>query len=273
PVATIHPSSVIDPTSLHSLHPTVSIGPFCFIGPDVQIGAKTKLLAHVTVLGHTTIGSGCTVYPNATLGAEAQHKLWKGGAEARVVIGDDCVIRENVTVHRSTYGLDRPTRVGNRALLMAGCHVAHDVVLDDDVIIVNGVALAGHVTVGRNAIVAGMAGVVQGVRIGEYAYVAAASLVGRDVLPFSLVKGNRARTLGVNVVGLRRAGWGDDRIREVLDAVKTFSQGDDDGIQKLLAKGSSSGDLKSIVDFWKGSERGVCLPQGVPGKPQPNNKL
>jgi UDP-N-acetylglucosamine acyltransferase len=266
----IHFSSIIDKTAIIGVG--VEIGPFCVIGPDVQIGDGSRLLSNVTIAGHTTLGKRCVVYPNAVLGGVAQHSLWKGGSEARVVIGDDCTIRECVTVHRSTHGIDRPTRVGNRALLMAGSHIAHDCVLDDNVILVNGVGLAGHVTVGRNAIVAGLAGVAQRTRIGEYAFVAAGSLVTKDVLPFSMVKGDRARTIGANVVGLRRLGMDETKIKKVVKAVGIVVSGQTNEISKLLEGSDVQHELQSMLKFKGRSEKGICKALGTVGEPA-SNKL
>ncbi|KAM5354726.1 hypothetical protein ACJ41O_001373 [Fusarium nematophilum] len=128
--AVVHPSSIVHKSSTLGLG--VQVGPFCSVGPHVQIGDGTKQLSHVSIVGHSTIGQHCTILLHATIGTVAQHGLWKGGDEARVLIGDDCIIRENATIHRSTHGLDRPTTIGNRAFIMTGVHVAHDAVLEDD---------------------------------------------------------------------------------------------------------------------------------------------
>ncbi|KAK7423073.1 hypothetical protein QQZ08_009240 [Neonectria magnoliae] len=261
--AVVHSSSVVHESS--TLGHGVEVGPFCFVGPHVQVGDGTKLLSHVSIVGHSTIGQRCTIFPHATIGAVAQHVLGKGGDEARVLIGDDCLIRENVTIHRSTHGLDRPTTVGNGALIMAGVHVAHDVVLEDDVILVTGVGLAGHVRVGRKSIVGGLSAVVQWTQIGEHAFVAAGSVVTRNVIPFSLVKGDRARTLGVNVVGLKRLGWEDAKIQKLIEAIPMVLENNEVGIAALLADGIARDEVQRVVDFCSKSERGLCQPPGVPG--------
>ncbi|KAJ4312581.1 hypothetical protein N0V84_009864 [Fusarium piperis] len=261
--AVVHPSSIVHQSS--TLGRGVEVGPFCLVGPQVQIGDGTKLISHVSIVGHSTIGQRCTIFPHATIGAVAQHGLWKGGDEARVLIGDDCVIRENVTIHRSTHGLDRPTRVGNRVFIMTGVHVAHDVVLDDEAILVTGVGLAGHVRVGKRAIVGGMSAVAQWAHVGDHAFVAAGSVVTRNVIPFSLVKGDRARTLGINIVGLKRLGWEDAKIRKLVDALPIVLEGDEAGIAALLTDEIIRDEVQRMVDFCSKSDRGLCLPPGVPG--------
>lgn len=144
---------------------------------------------------------------------------------------------------------------------MANSHVAHDCVLGDEVILVNGVLLAGHVTVGSGAIFAGMGGAVQFVRVGEYAYVGGATVVSRDVLPYSMVKGYRGRTVGVNAVGLKRRGWTGERIKWVERAVRTVSRGDHEELSELVKRVGSTGkdDLMRVVDFARESEIGMCL--------------
>lgn len=143
---------------------------------------------------------------------------------------------------------------------MANSHVAHDCVLGDEVILVNGVLLAGHVTVGRGAIFAGMGGAVQFVRVGEYAYVGGATVVSRDVLPYSMVKGYRGRTVGVNAVGLKRRGWTGERIQWVERAVRAVSRGDQEELSELVKRVGSTGkdDLMRVVDFARESEIGLC---------------
>ncbi|KAF6812968.1 bacterial transferase hexapeptide [Colletotrichum plurivorum] len=261
--AIVHPSSIIHQTA--TLGHEVDIGPFCVVGPHVQIGDGTKLLPHVSIVGHTTVGQRCTIFPHATIGAVAQHVLWRGGDEVRVLIGNDCLIRENVTIHRSTHGLDRPTTVGNRALIMTGVHVAHDVVLEDDVILVTGIGLAGHVRVGKNAIVGGMSAVAQWAHIGEHAFVAAGSVVTRNVIPFSLVKGDRARTLGINVVGLKRLDWDDAKIEKLIVALPMVLGNDKTGITTFLTDETVRDEVHRMIDFCTKSERGLCLPPGAPG--------
>lgn len=168
--AKVHPTAIIDSTC--ELGPGVEIGPYCVIGPDVQIGDGTKLISHVTILNSTRVGKRCSIFPNAVLGGPAQ-EYEVDPAKAALIVGDDCVIRECVTIHLSSKGKDKPTRIGNRNLIMATVHVGHDCELADDVTLVTGVGLAGHTQIARGVIVSGMAGVHQHCRLGEYSFVAA----------------------------------------------------------------------------------------------------
>ncbi|KAF2841208.1 hypothetical protein M501DRAFT_989756 [Patellaria atrata CBS 101060] len=256
----IHPTAIIDPSC--TLSSSVEIGPFCFLGPNVHIGPGSKLVSSVTVIGSTTIGANCTIWPSAVLGSPAQVRNL-GSTGGALVIGDHCIIRECVTIGLSSLGKEKPTRLGNRVYIMTNVHVAHDCVIGDDVTIIHGVGLAGHVTVGRGATIAGLTGVHQNIVIGELAYLAGGAFVGSDVLPFSLVKGNRARTFGVNGVGLVRVGWTEERIKRLAEAVEWLSK-DPKNIMEMEQE--EDGDIKRVVEFAMESKRGVCLWESVSTK-------
>ena len=206
----IHPTAVVERHA--ELDEGVEVGPFCVVGPAVRIAAETRLVAHVVVGGKTTLGRRNVVHPFTTLGGDAQMKkgLKKGVAEGeptrRLVIGDDNVIRENVTVNVSA--LEEATRIGNTNLLMAGSHVAHDVVLGSHCVVANAVQIAGHCVVADWVTFGGLAGLAQHVHVGESAFVAAGAMCERDVAPFVIVQGDRARVRALNVVGLQRRGVG-----------------------------------------------------------------
>ncbi|OAQ71322.1 udp n-acetylglucosamine o-acyltransferase [Pochonia chlamydosporia 170] len=146
---------------------------------------------------------------------------------------------------------------------MAGSHVAHDCSIGDNVILVNEVALAGHVTVGHNTIISGLVGVAQRINIGQCAFIAAGTLVNRDVLPFSLVLGTGARTKGVSVEGLKRLGWSSERIRKLLYGMNLLFLGDDHGISTLLHDDEIKDEMNIIVSFMKKSENGICPAEGL----------
>lgn len=270
----IHPSSVVHRQS--TLGRGVHVGPFSVIGPHVTLGEGTRLISHVAVFASTSLGRNCVVYPNTTLGSPPQDLKYAGEEEeedSRLLIGDDVIIRENVTINVGTKtgdggGCKMPTRIGDRVRIMSGAHIAHDCHLDDDVLIITGVGLAGHVTVGRGAIVAGQAGVHQWCRIGTLAFVAGGSKVTRDVLPFSTVQGDRAKTVGINTEGLIRR-RDTDRISAVEAAMKTYFA---EGQQGLLAKlkdckeNNSDADIRHILEFAKISARGICPPKYISRK-------
>ncbi len=202
-MASIHPTAVVEPGAL--LADDVVVGPLCFVGAGVELGEGTELVAQATLLGPIRIGRSNRIYPHATLGAPPQDRSWQGEA-TRLEIGDDNVFREQVTVHRGTAKGGGVTRIGSRCLLMVGAHVAHDCDVGDDVVMTNLATLGGHVQVEPNAVLGGLVAVAPFVRLGRACFVAGGAKVERDVPPFTIAAGDRARVRGLNRVGLSRAG-------------------------------------------------------------------
>jgi len=197
----IHPTAVIHPKA--ELHETVQVGPYAVIGEHVRIGANTMVGAHVVIDGWTDIGEDNQIFPGAVLGTEPQD-LKYSGAPSQVVIGRGNRIREFVTINRAT-NEGEATLIGDNNLLMAYAHVAHNCVIENQVVITNAVSLAGHIHIESQARIGGMVGIHQFTRIGRLAMVGAMSRVDRDVPPYLLVEGHPARIRGLNLVGLRRA--------------------------------------------------------------------
>ena len=200
---TIHPSAVVSPRA--QIASDVTIGPYAVIEEGVFIGPGCEIGAHAVVKRYTTLGERNRVFEHATLGGEPQDVKFRGEA-SRLLIGDDNLIRENVTIHRAT-GENMATRIGSRNYLMIGVHIAHNCVLEDDCIFANGTALAGHILVEDHVYLSNEVGVHQFVRLGRYAIVGAKAKVVQDVLPFLITDGNPSRVRGLNSVGLRRAGF------------------------------------------------------------------
>jgi UDP-N-acetylglucosamine acyltransferase len=215
--ARIHPSALVDPRA--EIDASVEIGPYCVVGAGVAIGAGTRLASHVVVEGPTSLGRENTIHSFAVLGGAPQHKRHQGGP-TRLVVGDANVIREHVTIHRGTDG--GTTQVGSNNLLMVGCHIAHDVSLGSHATVANGVQIAGHAIVHDFATFGGLAGIAQRVRIGESAFVAAGAMVERDVPPFVIVQGDRARVRALNTVGLRRRGVSEESIAALERAFRVL---------------------------------------------------
>jgi UDP-N-acetylglucosamine acyltransferase len=202
PVATqIHPTAVVEPGA--QLGSGVEVGAYCYVGAGVRLGERTRLIAHATVLGPTELGAGNVVYPYATLGADPQDRSYKQ-EPTRLLVGDDCVFREQVTVHRGTLKGGGVTSIGSRCLLMVGAHVAHDCVVEDDVVLTNLSTLGGHVRVGFGAVSGGQVAVAPYVRLGELCFIAGGARVERDVPPYMIAQGDRARVRALNQVGLER---------------------------------------------------------------------
>ena len=228
----------------------VEIGPYCIVGPDVALGDGVRLIANVYLTGVTLIGEGTVVYPFASLGTPPQSVHYRGGA-TRLVVGRGCELREGVTMNTGTEDGGGITSVGERCLLMVGCHVGHDCRVGNSVIFANNVVLGGHVTVGDHTFLGGHAAVHQHVRIGEGAMMAGLSGASGDIIPFGYALGQIADLVGLNVVGLRRRGaaraelhrlrrayralfFGAGVFAERVDAV-TREFGDDPLVGKIVA--------------------------------------
>ncbi|MFA6092429.1 MAG: acyl-ACP--UDP-N-acetylglucosamine O-acyltransferase [Elusimicrobiota bacterium] len=213
----IHPSAVIDSTA--KIDPSAVIGPGAIIGRDAVIGAGTVVGAHALV-EFATLGKNNLLSPGCYIGTPPQDVKY-AGEKTRLIMGDNNVVRENVTLNRATPATGE-TRIGSNCMFMTNSHVAHDCRIGNNVIFVNSAGTAGHVHVGDFAILGGLAGVHQFVRIGRYCMVGGGSMITKDLLPFCTCQGDRARLRGLNRVGLRRAGFSPSAISAVKSAYKTI---------------------------------------------------
>jgi UDP-N-acetylglucosamine acyltransferase len=214
-MARLHPSAVVDRRA--ELAGDVEVGPFAVVEAGVRLAEGCVLHSHAVVRGITHLGARNVVHPFAVVGGEPQAKR-HGGGPARLECGEDNVFREHVTVHGGTEG--RVTRVGRGNLFMVGSHVGHDVTIGQQCVLANGVLLAGHAVVEDGVTFGGLSAAAQFVRIGEAAFVAGVTGCERDVPPFVIVQGNRARVRGANVVGLRRRGVPEESVRALQRAVR-----------------------------------------------------
>jgi UDP-N-acetylglucosamine acyltransferase len=212
----IHPTAVIHP--LAQIDPSVQVGPYTVIGENVIIGAQTKLGPHVVIEPFTEIGRYNEICVGAVIGGTPQDLKYKGGA-SWVKIGDYNTIREYVTINRAT-AEGEVTLIGHHNLLMAYSHVAHNCVIEDEVIIANSVALAGHIHIESKARISGVLGVHQFVHIGRLAMVGGMSRIERDVPPFTIVEGNPSRVRSLNLVGLKRSGVSSEEINLIKKAFR-----------------------------------------------------
>ncbi len=258
----IHPTAVVHQGA--EIDPTAEIGPYCVVGPRVRIGAQNRLIAHVVVDNDTVMGARNVIFPFASVGAAPQDLKFKG-ERARLVIGDDNVIRENTTLNIGTEGGHMETRIGNKCLLMASTHVAHDCIVGDGVILANYVGLAGHVTLGDFVIMGGLAGIHQFCEAGRHAFIAGGAMVGQNVPPFCIAQGDRAQVVGINVVGLKRHGWSRERIQGVREGFKRLFLSES---TRLLALEKTerelapeNADVLEMCRFIRAAKRGVCPPR------------
>jgi UDP-N-acetylglucosamine acyltransferase len=256
----VHPSAVVEDGA--ELGEGCHVGPFCHLGPEVRLGDGVTLKSHVVVSGATEIGPDTTVFPFACIGEIPQDLKFRG-ERTRLVIGARNRIREHVTMNTGTEGGGGTTRVGDDGLFMAGCHVAHDVQVGDRVIIVNNAALAGHCVIEDDAIIGGLSGVHQFVRIGQGAIVGAVTMVPNDVIPHGLVQAPHGELDGLNLVGLKRRGVKRDDITALRAAFQMLAQGEGSFQERArrLGEETQSPYVRQIVDFvTAGSDRSFLTP-------------
>jgi UDP-N-acetylglucosamine acyltransferase len=251
----VHPTAVVSPGA--RLGQGVVVGPHAVIEEEVVIGDGTEVRAHAVVKRFSTLGALNKVHEGAVIGGEPQDLSFTG-VDSRVVIGDRNVIREGVTIHRSTKQ-GGATTIGSDCFLMAYSHVAHDNRIGDRVVIANNTMLAGHVEIADRAFLSGGVGVHQFCRIGRLAMVAGNAKVVQDCLPFVITDGHPARAVGLNVVGLRRAGLGAAERRRLKEAYRLLVRSDL-GLEDALARMAQIGDplVDEMVGFVRGSKRGFA---------------
>ncbi len=247
-MSNIHPSAAIEDGA--QIDPTAQVGPFCVVGAEVVLKADVVLKSHVVVTGRTEVGEGTVIFSFAVIGEIPQDLKFKGEA-SQLVIGARNRIREHVTMNCGTEGGGGVTRVGDDGLFMAGCHIAHDAIIGDRVIVVNSAAVAGHCVIEDDVIIGGLSGIHQWVRVGHGAIIGAVTMVTNDVIPYGLVQAPRGDLDGLNLVGLKRRGVARSDITALRAAFQMLAQGEGtfhDRAQRLRDETSSTY-VQEIVDF------------------------
>lgn len=250
PLAYIHPEAKIDPS--------VQIGPFVFIDKDVEIGAGTVIDANATICEGTRIGKNCHIFPSAVVGAIPQDLKFKG-ENTYAIIGDNTTIRECATVHRGTASKGK-TVVGNHCLIMAYCHVAHDCLLHDHIIMSNATQLAGEVVVDDWAIIGGGTLVHQFTHIGAHVMVQGGSKINKDVPPYAIAAREPISYCGINSVGLNRRGFSKEQIASIQDTYRLLYMSGlnvSQAVEQILATVPETPERNAILDFIKASPRGI----------------
>jgi len=253
----IHATAIVHPGAL--LEEGVEVGPFSIIEDRVKIGAGTKIGARVTIEGNTTIGRENELFTGAVVGSVTQDKKYQGG-DTFLKIGDRNKIREYVTINPGTQD-GTETVIGNDNLIMAYAHVAHDCIIGNNTTIANGATFAGHVIVEDRAIIGGLSGVHQFVRIGSLAIVGGCSKVVQDIPPFMMVDGHPARAFGLNTIGLDRAQISSDeklRLKKVFKIVFRSKLSLKNAIKHIETDVETSPVVTQVIEFLKKSERGIC---------------
>lgn len=254
--AIVHPTAVVSPDA--ELGEGVEIGAYAVVGPGVVIGDRTTIGAHAHVEGPAVLGSANRIFPHALLGLEPQDLKYRG-EQTRLVVGKGNVFREFSTAHRGTVGGHGETVIGDENYFMAYSHVAHDCRVGSRTVLANYAALAGHVDLGDHAILSAFAGAHQFIRIGKYAFVGAYSAMRQDVLPFCRTDGSDAKTYGLNLVGLRRAGFTRERIAALEKAYRLLIKSTlntSQALERIAAELPDQPDVEDFIEFIRGSKRG-----------------
>ena len=250
PLAYIHPEAKIGDN--------VEIGPFVFVDKNVVIGNNNKIMPHATILEGSRIGNGNTIFPNAVIGAIPQDLKFRG-EETTAEIGDNNVIRENVTVNRGTAAKGR-TVVGNNNLLMEGVHVAHDAIIGNGCIIGNATKMAGEIIIDDNAIISASVLMHQFCHVGGYVMIQGGSRFSKDIPPYIIAGREPLVYSGINIIGLRRRGFSNEAIERIHNAYRIIYQGGlniSDALKKVEEEIEKTPEIEYILDFIRRSERGI----------------
>jgi UDP-N-acetylglucosamine acyltransferase len=254
----IHPTAIIE--SGANVGADVEIGAYAYVGPQVGLGAGTRLHHHASVEGNTVLGAACEVFPYACVGGQTQDLKFSGGNPG-LRVGDRNVFREYVTIHCATNDGD-VTRVGSDNVLLGACHVAHDCVLGDHIVMSNGVMLAGHVTLEDFVVIGGYGGIHQFCRVGAYAMLSATAKLVHDLPPYFIADGAPAEVRAINRVGLERNGFAPeqvDRVKQIYRTLYREGLNRSQALEKLAAHPQAgTAEFQRLLNFARGSQRGMA---------------
>jgi UDP-N-acetylglucosamine acyltransferase len=254
----IHETALVDRRA--EIDSDVEIGPYSLVGKHVRIGKGCRVKSHVVIEGRTTLGEGNVLFQFATVGSVPQDLKYKG-EPSELIIGNHNTIREFVSLNPGTAGGGMVTRVGDGNLLMMYCHIAHDCILGSHNIIANGATLGGHVVIEDYVIVGGLVGIHQFTKIGRGAILGAGSMVSKDVPPYCNATGDRARLHGLNLKGLKRRGFGPEKIEALKKAYRIMFRSKlktRAAIVKIRQELSGCAEAQQLVTFIENSQRGIC---------------
>ena len=257
----INNSSVIDKKA--KISKNVKIGPFCFVGPNVELAENVELVSNVHIEGNTKIGKGTRIFPFACIGTQPQDLKFKG-EKNYLVIGENNLIREYVTINPGTEGGGSKTTIGNNCLFMISSHIAHDCKIGNNVIIANNVPLGGHVTIEDSVVIGGNSAVQQFTRIGRLAMIGGMTGVLKDVIPFGLSIGNRNFLQGINLIGLRRHKYENQKIMGLDKAYKEIfsSKNLHENLIKINGEYKDNELVVEVIKFIEqDKKRPICSPE------------
>ncbi len=253
----IHPTSVIAETAV--IADGVEIGPLCYVGPNVKIGKGCKLISHVNIDGYTTIGENNVFHPFSAIGQVAQDHGVKADDISYVEIGNDNIFRESVTIHSAT-GNGNITKIGNHCMFMACSHVAHNGIIGNNVIFVNGAVLGGYGEVQDNAIISGLSAIHQFCRVGKFAIISGGSAFSKDVPPFMMAEGRNGGVKMLNLVGLKRNGFTEAQIKNIKEIFKIYYRSElapSNALKKIEEELPKTEEVMEFINFCKTSKKGV----------------
>ena len=256
----IHKTAIVDPKA--KISSNVSIGAYSIIGPKVEIGENSIIDSHVSIIGNTKIGKGNKIFSFASIGSDPQD-LKFDGEETKLEIGDNNKIREYVTINPGTKGGGGLTKVGSNCLFMVSSHIAHDCLVEDNVILANNVPLGGHAHVEQNVIIGGNSAVQQFTRVGKFAMIGGMCGVVRDIIPYALAHGNRSILQGLNLIGLRRKNIPNKDILVLSEAYKQIFINENltENLKNLNQDYKKNELVKDVVEFLeKNKKRPICTP-------------
>lgn len=260
----VHPTAIIEDGA--KIGADCRIGPYCMVGHDVVLGDGCELLSHVVVAGRTTIGAKAKIFPFASIGHQPQDLKYEG-EPSTLTIGDNCQIREGVTMNPGTKGGGMTTSVGNNCAFLANSHVGHDCIVGDNVIFSNNVMLAGHCSIGNFVIVGGGAAIIQFARVGPHAFVGGMSGLENDLIPYGMAIGNRAHLSGLNIVGLQRRGFTREAIHDLRRAYRLLFAEEGTLAERVEDVGGEFSEhpiVNEILEFIRvGGKRSLCTPSGA----------
>lgn len=262
---TVHPTAIVEDGA--KLGEGVRVGPYCYVGANVELGESVELVSHAVVAGRTKVGARTRIFPFASVGHQPQDLKYKG-EPSTLTIGEDCQIREGVTINPGTEGGGMSTTIGNECAFLANSHVGHDCHVANNVVFSNNVMLAGHCVVGDYAIIGGGAAVIQFARVGPHAFIGGMSGLENDLIPYGMALGNRAYLSGLNIIGLQRRGFSREAIHDLRRAYRLLFADEGTLTERLddVAEEFSDHEIVAeIVAFIReGGKRSLCTPKDAP---------
>jgi len=262
----IHRTAIIEDGAV--IADDVEIGPYCMIGSEVRLEVGCRLISHAVIAGRTTIGARTTIYPFASIGHQPQDLKYHGEPSV-LTVGEECIIREGVTMNPGTDGGGMVTSVGDKCAFLANSHVGHDCRVGSGVIFSNNVMLAGHCEVGDFAIIGGGAAIIQFARVGPHAFVGGMSGLENDLIPYGMAMGNRAYLSGLNIVGLQRRGFSREDIHDLRRAYRFLFANEGTLKERVEDVAHDFGGhqiVEEILEFIRtGGKRSLCTPRDGQG--------